>query len=397
MNLTRISPPHPPAIYSVVRFFIVPVPVDISMASSFMILCKKRAGWLVLGLFALGVAPLWGHVPVVPGKYDSIGRAHELGDVQKSWAVYNTLKKPGEVRYYKFRMKKGEPLKIKLFLPPGQVNRPMMMILDPAASGEDCPPGEVTLPPGYGFSIVETHAPGEPEYEPFTPAYFYPIAEYEAEALADGIYYLALMSPAGPSRFGMGIGFAESFTFFEWIRVPLDVVGIHLWEGESLFFIMAPLVLAVLLGFLPLVFSKVSDELGFRWRKNGAGWSIYLAALCYLGGSGMILLQVFAALVNIGYYPAMWISLIMAILPLPVALYLLNYSLRPSFSSLLAVVAQQEGQKRFHIPLRRRLFFAVFGLLGLLLWAGFYLGPALLFWETLRPGRLVHRGETSGP
>jgi len=52
------------------------------------------------------------------------------------------------------------------------------------------------------------------------------------------------MSQLRRGKYGIAIGYKEEFTLSEWLLIPIDVINIHQWEGQSLILILMPLLLS---------------------------------------------------------------------------------------------------------------------------------------------------------
>lgn len=152
--------------------------------------------------------------------------------------------------------------------------------------GNDDPP--FIHPEELGRVIIYGEQPDKPEYEPFTPTSYYYIASYSHVATAEGDYYIAVYSEHHGGKYGMAIGYRETFTLFEWIKIPIDLVEIHLWEGEPLLLLFGPplatLVAAIYVSII-------------RSKKQALG---KLAGTLYLSSGAMTLTQMIVYLLAAG-------------------------------------------------------------------------------------------------
>ena len=120
--------------------------------------------------------------------------------------------------------------------------------MGPGIRSQETIPAYVEMPEGAGVMVVAGKRPGQAIYEPFTPDSHYEIADVDINISIDGTYYVAVYNPFQGGKYGFAIGYQEEFEVDEWILVPVNVIRIHLWEGQSLAFILAPMVAIVVIG-----------------------------------------------------------------------------------------------------------------------------------------------------
>jgi hypothetical protein len=60
--------------------------------------------------------------------------------------------------------------------------------------------------------------------------------------------YVAGNSTNAGGEYALSIRHLESFKLTEWIAIPADAIRTHLWEGQSIRSVFAPLVLTLLAG-----------------------------------------------------------------------------------------------------------------------------------------------------
>lgn len=300
---------------------------------------------LTLCLCAVSMA----HVPVQGGENDHLDHALHIDDPEKSWVVYDTLPPGVGVKYYRFDLEEGDELRLGLFVPPDHSTAlPTLVVMGPEVVGSGTVPADVEVPPDTGVIVVESRAPARPEYEPFTPSALSQVASYSMDVTIPGTYYAAVAGEGG--NFGLSVGFKEEFSVVEWLTVPISVVGVYLWEGQSPLLVFGPLVLVLFIGAVTLARAQR--------RLDIAGFLAVVAGLLYIGGAAMILLQMGLALIQTGWSTTALFTLLFVLAPLA-----------------LGAVAVRAGMKR-----EQKGFFLKMtgvGLLGLLLWAGLVLGPVL--------------------
>ncbi|WP_298666084.1 hypothetical protein [uncultured Methanofollis sp.] len=296
------------------------------------------------------------HVPLWGGGNDLPEDALPIDDPTKSWVVYDTIDAGGEARYYLLEMEEGDELRLSLFTPEKSSFVPGLAVMGPGIAPSGDLPDSVEVPPGAGAFVVAGVPPEKAEYEPFTPAALYPGATYSSVVTVPGTYYVAVFSADTGGRFGLAVGYREEFSPAEWVLVPLSAVGIHLWEGQPLILVLAPLALTFLAGI------GVLARRGGRCRPlpGQAGLLAVIAALLFIGGGAMTLLQMGIALSKTGYDPSAFLTLAFALVP--VLLGLLTF--------YLGLGREKAG----------RVWGAAMigiGIAGLLFWAGLIAGPVL--------------------
>jgi glycerol-3-phosphate acyltransferase PlsY len=146
----------------------------------------------------------------------------------------------------------------------------------------------------------------------------------------------------------------ETFTLVEWLRMPFDVIGIHQWEGQSRFLILAPMVLSVAVGFAFLF-----------WKfKPLGGVAVFLgvfAGLLYIGSGFMMSTQLLMALFGSTSTSSAVLTAVFAILPIILGFFMIKKIISDGSS----------------FNLKDRVIMLAFGILGLVLWSGLLVGPAL--------------------
>jgi len=340
-------------------------------------------GVLLLGslliLCAFLITPAAAHVPLTSGGNDHIDDAFPVTDPTKSWVVYGELEGGGDVRYYSMAMAAGDELRLSLFTPDGSAAFvPGLVVMGPGLAPAGTLPPFVEMPHDhegeaahddagageYAAVVIEGTVPGRAEFEPFTPSALYPSAEFSLEVTNPGTWYVAVYAPEGSAsggNFGLAVGYRETFTLSEWLLVPVSVIGIHLWEGQSWALILGPLVLTLVAGF-GLILRR-----GRREGKTGPatlgpfGWLAVTAGLFYIGTAAMLSVQTAVALAKAGMTAT-------ALLP---AIYII-------VAVLLGLVALRNGLRRTGWGTRSAgISMIIVGFVGLVAWAGLLIGPVL--------------------
>lgn len=322
--------------------------------------------WLVLLLLLLCMSSARAHVPFIGAENEALETATYIDDPLKSWAIYGELREGGVVNYYRFDMEEGQRLWLMLFTPEEELFTPSLVIMGPKIEPQRTVPDFVSVPPGAATMVVEGKRPEKASYEPFTPASQFELVDIDMTVRASGTYYVAVYEPLRGGPYGLAVGYKEEFSLVEWIRVPLDVVRIHLWEGQSLGFILAPL-LAVLAGGFGILFwqrKKVGSV-----PRNTFGWLGSFGSFLYLGSSAIVFTQMAIALTRTTVTSAVIVTIIFALLPLIAGISMLR----------VALSVQDKVERK------ARLKMAILGIGGLFIWAGLVIGPFIAIVASLLP------------
>lgn len=355
----------------------------------------QHSGFFLLLLLAVTCfipAPALAHMPVFGGEGKSPETAIQIEDPAKSWVLYGQLAS-GDIRYYSFKMERGERIVLGLTVPVEQGNQgftPGLVLIGPGLEDEGQPTQGLEVPEGYGAKVLSYSLPESPVYEGFTPSAFYSLARLDMEAPESGTYYAAVSAVQetgvadgdgsvqeenaqereipGKGNFGLVLGYRESFTLKEWITIPLSQIRIYRWEGQSLLFIFTPLALTLTAGFLAIYIK----------RENVAGLSLasisgILAGLFFLGTGASYILQMLLSLSKSSYSPEIFITLILI--------------LASTGLGVAAIILSLRDESYGAGSTRKRLYFIILGIGGLLLWAGWLIGPLLAFETALLPSK----------
>jgi hypothetical protein len=340
------------------------------------------AGVLIFCSFL--IPPALAHVPLTSGGNHHIDDAFIVTDPTKSWVVYGELDVGGDVLYYRMAMDTGEELRLSLFTPEASPTFvPGFVVIGPGLGSSGTLPPFVEVPhhdetgndgehhtgeepADSGAVVIGGTVPAGADFEPFTPSALYPTAEYSLDITTPGTYYVAVYAPetsASGGNFGLAVGYREEFTLTEWLLVPVSVLGIHRWEGQSWALILGPLVVTLIAGF-GLIFRP-----GRKEKKTGPvidgpfGWLAVTAGLIYIGTGVMLLVQTMIALSKAGPTAA-------AVLP---AIYMAVAVLSGSVALRNGLRSTGWGTKRGGLSM------IVVGIVGLVAWAGVLVGPVCAF------------------
>lgn len=321
--------------------------------------CSLLCALLVTGAFA--------HVPVTIGDNDAIETALYVHDPLKSWAFYGQLREGGgATNYFRFDMEPGQRLQVSLFTPNENNFTPGLVLMGPGIESRGTVPAFVTVPEGSGALVIEGTRPEQASYEPFTPSSLYERADSSVNVTAAGTYYVVVYEPTEGGRYGLALGYREEFGVFEWMRVPVDAIRIHHWEGQSYGLILAPLLAVLVIGLGVLVWLKKRD--GFV-LQSPFGWLGSFSGLLYLGSGATLLIQMALALYRTGLSSSVIVTIVFALLPIIAGIAMLR-------------VAQQARER---VTWQYRLKMAILGIAGLLFWAGFVLGPVIALVTSILP------------
>ena len=342
------------------------------------------SGIFLLAVLYLLSTPALAHVPAFGGEGKSPETAIRIEDPSKSRVLYGQLDSEA-LRYYSFNIEKGERIVLGLTIPVEQGNQgfiPNLILIGPALEDEGKVPEMLEMPEGYGAKVLSYSLPESPVYEGFTPSAFYSLAQLDIKAPESGIYYIAVgaiqekrgiqekgVQERGilkEGNYGIIIGYRETFTLKEWISIPLSQIKIYRWEGQSLLLIFTPLALTLAAGIRAIFFKrKIVD------RFNPARISGVLAGLFFLGTGVTYIFQMLISLSKSSYSLGIFVTLILILA-----------------SIVLGVAAIALGLKDENYgtgSIRKRLYFSILGIAGLLFWAGWFIGPFLAFEAAILP------------
>lgn len=357
----------------------------------------KRGTFWFSGIFLLAVTyflstPALAHVPVFGGEGESPETAIRIEDPSKSRVLYGELAS-GDIQYYCFNMEKGERIVLGLTIPVEEGNKgftPSLILIGPGLQDEGKISDKLEVPKGYGAKVLSYSLPEKPVYEGFTPSAFYSLLKLDIKAPESGTYYVAVgaikeadsregedaineknfqeREIPGKGNYGLVLGYRETFTLKEWISIPLSQIKIYLWEGQGLFFVFTPLALTLAVGIIA-IFLKRETVAGF----NPARISGILAGLFFLGTGMSYIFQMLISLSKSSYSSEVFITLILIFASLGLGVIAIFLSLRDESYGVRST--------------RKRLYFSILGIAGLLLWAGWFIGPFLAFEAAILPWR----------
>jgi hypothetical protein len=302
--------------------------------------------------------PVSAHVPGI-----AEGDVIVVPDAEKSYAWYGSLDDPDEADQYIITAVKGTEIRLSVSTPdPGAA--PSAALIGPGIAGQDPLPGFIEDPQGQGSILIPPEEEPLVSYEPFTPMALYEVSSFSIAAPADGEYTVMVFGDEG--RYILATGFLEEFSISEWLFIPVSVLSIRNWQGQS-----------VLLNLVPILGAVVIGTWWFRNRTAAPQWPgvwlLAIAGFAYIGSGILIFAQMIVAGLLTGPVPSMILTVLFAAIPVILGLVLIRIAgktgLSPSYTE--------------------RAKMAVLGILGLIFWAGLIGGPVLAMAASLVPGRTL--------
>ncbi|MGZ4914411.1 MAG: hypothetical protein ACXV3T_05765 [Halobacteriota archaeon] len=308
------------------------------------------------------------HSPVFPSSNTGISSAYVVNDPTKSWALYTTLSL-GQTQYYRFEANEGEGIFFQLYKNTEPSNLgfvPSFVLMGPGLTSNGTVPSNVTVPPGASSIVVQGQQPDQATYEGFGPGSVYDLGQVEVKAPTNGTYYVAVYDDAGQGgNYGLAIGERESYTIAEYVLTPYSVLKVHLWEGQNLFVVLAPLFLVVLVG-LGILVMRGQSQASLRSPFTLLGT---LAGLIFIGTGASSLAQTILAIYRSSLGSGAVITLIFVLVPIILGIITLWVALR----------------RREEMGVAPRVAMVVLGVVALFAWTGLYVGPALAFIASVAP------------
>ncbi len=309
----------------------------------------------ILLMVILLVLPVSAHVPGV-----TKGDVVIVPDAEKSYAWYGSLADADEVDHYRIVAEVGTEIRLSLSSPESGVT-PSVALIGPGITGQVPLPDFIEVPEGQGSVLIPAGNDPEISYEPFTPMAMYEISSYSAAVPAAGEYTVAVFGDGG--RYILATGYLEEFSLTEWLGIPVSVLGVRIWQGQSLFLNLVPILGAVLVG-----------AWWFRKRISSPSWPgvwlLAIAGFACIGSGILVILQMVIAGMLTGPVASMTLTAFFAAIPVLLGVFLVR-------------IAGKTGPSPSY---RDRGVMAVLGILGLVFWAGLIAGPVLAIAASLLPG-----------
>ncbi|MHA2351925.1 MAG: hypothetical protein ACXABX_02260 [Candidatus Thorarchaeota archaeon] len=313
----------------------------------------------ILFALALIIPSTVAHVPISAQDGETLETAFFIEEPTKSWVIYSKLHGDGHPQYFAFEMEAGTRIRMLLSIPvtadPVSFT-PSIALMGPGIANSSSIPGDLEIPESSGVMVIESDS-ATPTYEGFTPTVFYALIDIDMQAPATGEYYFVVYEPDDGGLFSVALGYIESFTLSEWLFVPLNVMKIHQWNGQSILSILAPMIATLVIGMVLLLYRK--DE--HRELQNPISWIAAIGALLFFSSGITIFYQTaLAALFAVDLQ--IIVSIIFGILPILLGVLTLRLVLTENWQ------INRSKQSRL----------LAMGLIAPFLWAGLLIGPALV-------------------
>lgn len=319
---------------------------------------KLRIYTVIMFLSLLFTINTIAHVPIAGGENINLESSIEIKEPTKSWAIYDEIHETGEVKYYKFSMIQDQRLRISIFVVEEEFT-PGVVIMGKNLTSNEVLPSGVELPSDYGFLVFEGLEAEDREYEPFTPTSYYYTTDVDINVNDTGLYYIAIFDEIGIGKVGVAIGFIETFSLTEWLLIPIDTINIHIWEGQNIALILAPLYLTIIIGFGILLWQSKND---YNKRMNIYRIVLMFTAFLYIGSGFIIFMQMINALLVSSLSSSIIVTFIFVLLPL-----IFGY---------LSIRTTIKSNDKLNLSKRLKIF--LLGLFGLIFWCGIIIGPILV-------------------
>ncbi len=328
------------------------------LAPGLFVICMINIRKKVVILFiCLLVLPSAAHVPTIPE-----GGIVAVPDPLKSYAWYGSLDEDA-ADYYTLEMNAGEELRLSISSPDEGV-RPYLAVIGPGIAAIDTVPEYIRVPAGSGVAVIAPSRDPGLSYEPFTPMSTYQLSRFSQVMPSAGNYSVVVYGDGG--RYILATGYLEEFSAEEWILVPVQVMAVRAWQGQSPYLVIAPIVLA-LIGGLAWLYRRERDVAPGRIRYPV--WTGSIAGFLYIGTGLLMLIQMALALSLSGLEGTAIGTLILAVLPL-------------ALGAAAVRVASGMGEK---ITIQARIWMLAIGGLGFFVWAGLLAGPFLAAMTAILP------------
>ena len=196
------------------------------------------------------------------GSNISIDSSLEIPDPSISWAMYEEIY--GDIRYYSFYGKQGDPLYASIVIPklenlieftPSIAFIGVESHLDLIEEFKILKPKksfDFSLPQGYDAYVFDYDGiiPSKEFYEPFGQVTYWERQEINFDFPVDGTYYLAVFDEnSTPGKYALAVGTIEDFSAYDFFTIlPYAWFETKLFLNDYLSAVSAILILVGLLG-----------------------------------------------------------------------------------------------------------------------------------------------------
>ncbi len=317
----------------------------------------------------LSVSEVMAHSPLIPGANENLAGATLIPDPTKSWAIYGELQEGKEAQYYRFNISRARRIHIMLFKPANPENlefAPGFVLIGPGIINQGDLPDYVEIPAEANAIVVAGEQPAQAAYEPFSASSFYSLAELDIPAPASGTYYIAVYAPSRGGSYGLAVGDRESYSLSEWILIPVKLISVYRWGGQSLAMIFLPIAATLVIGIGIMTW----------WRKCWMAhtpfeWTGILAGLLFFGSGIAFFFQMIMILTRTQPAPEIIITIILALLPVLLGIAVIRIIIK----------------NREKVDIRKKVYLVILGILALFAWAGLLIGPVLAILAGVLPAR----------
>ena len=216
-----------------------------------------------IGIVMLTPSTAYAH-KLIPtdGSNISIDSSLEIPDPSISWAMYEEIN--GDIRYYSFYGKQGDPLYASIVIPklenlieftPSIAFIGVESHLDLIEEFKILKPRtsfDFSLPQGYNAYVFDYDGiiPSKEFYEPFGQVTYWERQEINFDFPVDGTYYLAVFDEnSTPGKYALAVGTIEDFSAYDFFTIlPYAWFETKLFLNDYLSAVSAILILIGLLG-----------------------------------------------------------------------------------------------------------------------------------------------------
>ena len=174
---------------------------------------------LVSMLLALSAPLALAHQPVCEFADLTADRPWQVPDAAISYAYFGNVHPAGDIDYYQFRAREGQPILLSLSIPaiPDiKVFSPLLALMGPGIPAPPTPPdlpADLQVPPGQDAVIIPIGNTPRYWFEPFGRRYYWNFDDVYFTAPQTADYTVALWHPNGEiGRYSFVIGQREDFT-----------------------------------------------------------------------------------------------------------------------------------------------------------------------------------------
>jgi hypothetical protein len=331
---------------------------------------------VLIVIFSLATPLVIAHTPLGTQGNESIDTATAIPDPTKSWALYSALNSDGDAQYYTFNISSGQTIHVLMYksLRPEDTNfYPVLILMGQNVNATGDIPTKISVPSRYNAQLIHPTTP-QSSYEPFSPGILSYVTDLTIDNAAAGKYYLvvyeASSTPTG-GHYGLAIGDRETYTIDEWILIPINLISIYQWEGQSLALILAPMIATLIVG-ISIVTWRFKKQ---RAIANPQAWLGAIAGLTFIGTGATTLYQMLAAATQVAIGAEAIITLIFAVIPLAIGVVTLRLSVKNSDKA----------------SLKKRIYYIILGVAALFMWAGLIIGPILAILASVMPTSLKNK------